>query len=442
MTRSTTPANKQVRATISKLLASFGSEKEIQQYLKRYSDLDSDQFAIIKIGGATLQSDLEQLTSSLIFLQQVGLTPIVVHGAGPQLSAELAERGIDSEIRDGLRVTSPAVLQAARQVFMRENLALVKALRDAGTRAVSITSGVFETELLESGKYGMVGEISKVHLDPVRHSVESHVIPVLSPLGETADGQIVNVNADVATNALVRAVAPLKIIFLTGTGGILDAQEKIIPSINLATDYERLMRQDWLHSGMRLKLEQINTLLREIPPTSSVSITQPALLAQELFTHRGSGTFVRLGEKIAVHRDWNAIDQTRLREALESSFGRRLAQDYTDKAELEAAYISDSYRAAALVVRGGPVPRLDKFAVTDKAKGEGLGTALWRRMRNEHPKLFWRARPDNPINRFYFQNCDGCIKGEDWNVYWYGLDDMGLISRCVDHANSAQETLY
>jgi len=394
--------NKQLRTVIRRLLGNLGNEKEIQQYLQRYSDLDADQFAVIKIGGATLKSDLRELTSSLVFLQQVGLTPIVVHGAGPQLNAALAERGIDTQIRDGLRVTSPAVLQTARQVFMRENLTLVKALREAGTQAVSITNGVFETRLLDSGKYGMVGKVSNVHPDIVRHSLESHIVPVLSPLGETVDGQIVNVNADVATQALVNELQPLKIIFLTGTGGIIDADGKVIPSINLATDYEKLMQQDWLHSGMRLKLEQINSLLRDIPHTSSVSITRPGLLAKELFTHRGSGTFVRVGERIVVYDDWDSVDMQRLRKLVASSFGRSLAEDYTGKTELAAAYVSDTYHAAAIVVNGGLAARLDKFAVTEQAQGEGLGSALWARLRKAHPSLYWRARPDNQSIAFIF----------------------------------------
>lgn len=434
--------NLQVRSVIRRLLGNLGSHKEIRQYLKRYSDLDVHQFAVIKVGGATLRDELDELASSLIFLQQVGLTPIVVHGAGPQLNAALAQRGIHTEVRDGLRVTSPAVLHVARQVFVEQNRALVSALRRGGTQAESITSGVFETRLLDSDRYGMVGEVQQVHTEALRHALHSHIIPVISPLGETTDGQIVNINADVATHALVRAVQPLKIVFLTGTGGILDAQGKIISSINLATEYERLMSEEWLHSGMQLKLEQINDLLRQLPSTSSVSITRPALLARELFTHRGSGTFVRVGERLQQHHDWSSVDQARLRQLLESSFGRQLAADYFDRTELSVAYISDSYRAAAIIVHGGPVPRLDKFAVTEQAQGEGLGTALWHRVRKQQPKLFWRARPDNVINAFYFNHCDGCIKGSQWNVYWYGIDDLGQVQRCVAHANSSGQTLY
>ena len=80
------------RSTIVRLLSNMASAKEIQQYLKRFSQLDAARFAVVKVGGAILRDDLDALVSSLAFLQQVGLTPIVIHGAGPQLDEELAGR--------------------------------------------------------------------------------------------------------------------------------------------------------------------------------------------------------------------------------------------------------------------------------------------------------------------------------------------------------------
>ena len=97
----------QTRQTIVRLLSSMGSAKEINQYLKRFSQLDAARFAIVKVGGAVLRDDLDALVSSLAFLQDVGLTPIVIHGAGPQLDAELSAAGIVKQTIDGLRVTSP-----------------------------------------------------------------------------------------------------------------------------------------------------------------------------------------------------------------------------------------------------------------------------------------------------------------------------------------------
>jgi acetylglutamate synthase len=93
MTAHTSTTTHELRPVIVRLLSNMASAKEIQQYLKRFSQLDAARFAVVKVGGAVLSEDLENLVSSLAFLQQVGLTPIVVHGAGPQLNEELAREG-------------------------------------------------------------------------------------------------------------------------------------------------------------------------------------------------------------------------------------------------------------------------------------------------------------------------------------------------------------
>jgi acetylglutamate synthase len=86
--------HKELRDTIVRLLSNMASAKEIQQYLKRFSKLDAAKFAVVKVGGAVLEDDLDALVSSLAFLQQVGLTPIVLHGAGPQLNRELEAKKV------------------------------------------------------------------------------------------------------------------------------------------------------------------------------------------------------------------------------------------------------------------------------------------------------------------------------------------------------------
>src|SRR5690606_36105372 len=128
------------------------------QYLKRFSQLDAARFALVKVGGAVPRDDLDALVSSLALLQDVGLTPIVLHGAGPQLDAELAAAGIEKKTIDGLRVTSPAALAIVRRVFHAQNLRLVEALQAAVARATSIVSGVFEADYLDRERFGLVGE--------------------------------------------------------------------------------------------------------------------------------------------------------------------------------------------------------------------------------------------------------------------------------------------
>lgn len=428
------------REVVLRLLSNIASAREIQQYLDRFSALDS-HFAVVKVGGAILREELDTLASSLSFLPRVGLVPIVIHGAGPQLDTALEEAGIESIRRDGMRITTTDVLRVARTVFQQENLSLVEALQARDTGATSVISGVFQADYLDRDRFGLVGDIKSVHLDPVRASVRGNCIPVIASLGETGHGQILNINADVAANHLVREIEPFKIIFVTGTGGLLDEDGQVISTINLATDYQRLMDAPWVHSGMQLKLKQIKDLLDDLPLSSSVSIIRPGDMARELFTHRGSGTLVRRGEQIQVMADWAETDTARLRTLLEIGFGRALDPDYFDKTTLDSAYVSDSYRAAAIITHGGPVAQLDKYAVAEDARGEGLGRALWQRMEADHKQLFWRARPDNPINEFYLGESDGRVRTGEWNVYWYGIDDFGLIGRCVDEAVSRPPTI-
>ena len=176
-----------------------------------------------------------------------------------------------------------------------------------------------------------------MNLAPIEASLNAGSIPVIASLGETAGGQILNINADFAANELVQVLQPYKIIFLTGTGGLLDGDGKVIDSINLSTEYDHL------------KIEQIRDLLENLPLASSVSITRPAELAKELFTHKGSGTLIRRGEKVLCFSTWDGIDLPRMRALIESSFGRGLVDDYFERTVPLRVYVSENYRAAVIL---------------------------------------------------------------------------------------------
>ncbi len=431
----------ELRPTIVRLLSNMASAKEIQQYLRRFAQQDAARFAVVKVGGAVLRDELDALVSSLAFLQQVGLTPIVLHGSGPQLDAEMEAAGIGKVIRDGLRVTDAATLAIVRRVAQQENLRLVDSLQAAGVRATSIQTGVFTAEFVNRRKYGLVGKVAGVTTAGIEGAIRAGSIPVIASLGETIGGQILNLNADWAASELVRKLEPYKIIFLTSTGGLLDGNGELIDSINLSTEYAGLLEAPWVHSGMRVKIEQIHDLLMQLPPSSSVSITRPDELAKELFTHRGSGTLVRRGERIRCLKSWRQLDTGRLRTLIESSFKRRLAADYFERTVPYRVYVSEHYRAALILTLEDGIPHLDKFAVSDDAQGEGLGRAAWQVMRAETPELFWRSRGDNAVNDFYFEESDGCMKGRTWTVFWYGLTDWKRIQFAVKHCRTRAATL-
>lgn len=419
----------------------MGSRKEVEQYLKEFSSVDSRKFAIVKVGGGTLRDELDELASALTFLQRVGLYPIVIHGAGPQLNEALEHAGITTRRIDGMRITEKETLEVARRIFMRENLRLVEALENLGTRARPLTSGIFEATFMDQDKLGFVGDVDKVHLDPIASAIRSGNLPILAPLGETKTGQIVNINADVAARELARRIEPYKVVFLTPTGGLLDAEGQVISSINLSEEFDGLIQQPWLQGGMRLKIQEIKDLLDVLPLDSSVSITASDQLARELFTHRGSGTLVRRGERILSFDGWDGIELDRLTELLERCFGKKLVDGYFDDLQPHKVFLTENYRATAIVSEHGGIPYLDKFAVTPRAQGEGLGRSVWVRMKEACPSLFWRSRSLNPINGWYFQQSDGSYRDDPWTVFWYGIDGFEEMQRCVTIALDLPATI-
>lgn len=429
------------RQTIVQLLSHMRDGKEIRDYLNRFSGLQQERFAVIKVGGAVIEDDLAGLSASLAFLQTVGLSPIIVHGGGPQLDRALSGAGIATERVDGLRVTREAAIPVIRQTLTAANLALVDGIRAAGGQAASVPSGVFEAELVDEVRLGRVGEPTAIRFDLVAAAARAGQAPILACLGETPDGRLVNINADAAVRALVHHLQPYKIVFLTGTGGLLDAAGDILSSINLATDFDDLIAADWVSGGMQLKIEEIKRLLDDLPLTSSVSITSPKELTRELFTHAGSGTLIRKGERIHALARKSDLDLARVDDLVAQAFGRSVVPGYWDALVLDQAFVTENYRAAVITHRLGDLVYLDKFAVLDEARGEGLGRAVWQRLIDYAPHLIWRSRTDNPVNGFYFEQCNGAVRRDDWTVFWRGPMDPADLSPVIEEIFALPPTL-
>jgi acetylglutamate kinase len=421
-----------VRQIVHELLAQLGSSREARQYLKEFSGTNQARFAVVKVGGGILRDHLDELTSALAFLHRLGLIPVVLHGAGPQLDQALTDAGIETERRDGLRVTSEAVMSVARPLMYKENLRLVEALEDKGVRARGIQHGVFQCSYLDQENLGLVGEVEEVELSAIESAVRSGSVPVLTCLGESPSGQVLNINADIATRDLVWKLQPHKVIFLSPTGGLLDRQDRIISAVSLTNDYEALMQQPWVHSGMRLKLQQINEMLQRLPDNASVSITSAAHLTRELFTYRGAGTLVRKGESINVYENPDAETLVALQDIVETSFQRKLKDGWFEQLNEPLVLLSETRRAAAVITKGvDGLPYLDKFIVTSEAQGEGLGAAIWQVVNARCSSLYWRSRNTNPITPWYFQQADSSNRSGQWVVFTIGIEKADQRERCV-----------
>jgi acetylglutamate kinase len=307
----------------------------------------------------------------------------------------------------------------------------VSALEEQGVRAQGIQHGVFACDFLDHEALGLVGDIHRVDLEAIRDAIDRGVLPVVACLGESATGQVMNINADVGARELIWAVEPYKIIFLTTTGGLLDEAGRVISAISLRTDYDHLMSQPWVHSGMQLKLEQISQILTRLPDSASVSITSVGNLARELFTHRGAGTLIRKGEAVLEFAEFNAQTRQRTAELLQLSFGRQLKPGYFDQLPVECVLASESYGAMAIVLKGvNGVPYLDKFAVTPEAQGAGLGAAVWQALVQRCPRFYWRSRVDNPVTQWYYEQGDASYTQDNWVAFSKGIRDFEQIRRC------------
>ncbi|KAI8929282.1 Aspartate/glutamate/uridylate kinase [Entophlyctis helioformis] len=433
------------KETIVKLLYNIGSRNEVEQYLRHFSSVESHQFAVIKVGGAVLTDELDTLASSLTFLSRVGLYPIVVHGAGPQLNDLLDKAGIEPQYEGGIRITDAKTLAIARKVFQEENVKLVEALEKLGTRARPINGGVFIADYLDREKYQNVGKITHVNKQLIESSIRAGALPILTSLAETPEGQILNVNADVAAGELARVLEPLKIVYLNEKGGLFHGvTKKKIDVINLDEEYDDLMKESWVKYGTKLKIKEIHDLLMHLPRSSSVSIISAEHLHKELFTHSGAGTLVRRGHRLLKYTGSEAskLDVDRIRTLLEEHDPEVLAGTKSIAEFLKSlqsrdnitVYADAAYDILCVINNSHPtlgVPFLEKFVTTRTAVLNGVTDNLWQLVKRNFPSLIWVAHRDDSNKVWFFERSDGSYTWADRTLFWYGLEQIDSIQRFV-----------
>ncbi|KAJ1973781.1 hypothetical protein H4R34_004959 [Dimargaris verticillata] len=432
------------KETIVKLLYNIGSRKEVEQYLRHFSSVESQKFAVIKVGGAVLTEELDTLASALTFLYRVGLYPIVVHGAGPQLNHLLENAGVEPQYHEGIRITDAKTLEIARGLFQAENLRLVEALERLGTRARPITGGVFVADYLNYEKYGLVGKVVGIKKEMIESSIQAGALPILTSLAETPAGQILNVNADVAAGELARVLEPLKVVYLNEKNGLIHGGtgEKI-SVINLDEEYDSLMKEPWVRYGTKLKINQIKELLDHLPRSSSVAIISAEHLHKELFTDSGAGTLIRRGHRLFRHRRLQDVDTDRFRQILQLDpsirSGHTSAAQYLHFLQSNpqfAVYGDETYQAVAVVLeptpeRPFPVPVLDRMLATKAGTLNNVTDNVWNLLTRHYPQLVWMVPSNDPNLTWHFERSDGSMSKRNHTVFWYGITDMDVIKQCV-----------
>ncbi|OZG65429.1 acetylglutamate kinase [Bifidobacterium aquikefiri] len=262
---------------------------------------------VIKYGGnAMVDQQLKQcFAEDMVFLRQVGLHPIVVHGGGPQISRMLKALGIKSEFRGGLRVTTPEAMDVVRMVLTgKVSRELVGMINAHGPYAVGLSGedgGLFSAMQRKpmidgvATDIGLVGDVVSVDASAVEDLVSAGRIPVVSSVApnESNPMQVLNVNADSAAAALAAAVGASKFLILTDIDGLYaDWPDENSLIGRIGVENLRDMLPD-LESGMKPKMEAcVRALDGGVVQAHIIDGRKPHSLLNEIFTSAGIGTMV------------------------------------------------------------------------------------------------------------------------------------------------------
>ena len=260
---------------------------------------------VVKFGGnAMVDAELQKaFAEDMAYLRWVGIRPVVVHGGGPQISARLAELGIESEFRGGFRVTTDETISVVRDV-LREQISaqLAELIQDSGAEAVIMSgedANLFRAEktTLETEQgpvdIGLVGEVTQVNPRIVLEALEAGRVPVVSTVAPTTGGELLNVNADLAAAALAVALGAEKLMVLTDVPGLYSDwpnRDSLVSEIT-AQELDELLPT--LESGMIPKMQScLKAVQGGVPTAHVIDGRTPHSILLEIFTVTGVGTIV------------------------------------------------------------------------------------------------------------------------------------------------------
>jgi len=267
-------------------------------WLKRFHG----QIVVIKFGGNAMVSDelKRAFAEDIAYLNLVGVIPVVVHGGGPQISARLAELGIESEFVGGYRVTTPEVMAVAKEVLSGQiSVELKDLIEEHGDLAAVLDEGTFtgtqrgvvvDGELVDIGR---VGDIVAVDPSGILDVIKAGRTPVISSVAHDAEGEPLNVNADAAAAALAVSLGAAKLIVLTDVAGLYrdwPNRDSLISIIDTAELTELLPS---LESGMIPKMTAcLDAVNGGVAKAAIIDGRTPHSILLEIFTHSGIGTEV------------------------------------------------------------------------------------------------------------------------------------------------------
>jgi acetylglutamate kinase len=280
------------------------------------------KIVVVKYGGNAMTDPQlkREFAEDIVFLRLAGFKPVVVHGGGPQINSMLEKLGIEPEFRGGLRVTTPETMDVVRMVLTGQvGRELVGLLNAHGPVAVGLSgedAGLFTAKQVmplvdgEPVDIGLVGEVVDVRPEAVLDIIEAGRIPVVSTVAPDENGQVLNVNADIAAGALAAALGAEKLLVLTDVEGLYanwpdptDVIGEISPEA-----LEELL--PGLSSGMIPKMNACLDAIRGgVKRATVVDGRESHSVLLEIFTDEGVGTQVLPGAQTRIRTARSSNDK-------------------------------------------------------------------------------------------------------------------------------------
>jgi len=262
------------------------------------------QLFVIKYGGSAMDDEhaVERLLRDVVFLEAVGINPVLIHGGGKAISDKMREAGLKARFVNGLRVTDEKSIRIVEDVLDGTiNPRIVGKINDFGGKAKGFSGKtVLRATKLPPQREGKVevdlgycGEVVSVEISEIQKMVDQEIVPVISPVGLGEDGMPLNINADIAAGAIAGELKAAKLIYVSDVLGIMrDPKEKdsLIPSVNRSM-IEKLIKDEIIEGGMVPKVNSaLEALSKGVTKVHLIDGRIPHSILLEIFTNDGVGT--------------------------------------------------------------------------------------------------------------------------------------------------------
>ncbi len=290
------------------LIAKAATLLEALPYIQRFRS----QTFVVKYGGSFMDSPDEVVRSGVardvVFLEAVGINPVVVHGGGKAITRAMEKAGLKANFIQGQRVTDEAAVDVVERVLSREiNPEIVKTVGELGGKARGFSGAdIFKCcKFLVGDKdksgakldIGFVGEVTSLNTDPLRECIRRSITPIISPTALGEDGRIYNCNADIAAAQAAIALKAKRLVFMSDVPGLLrdpKNPDSVIPHLK-TSEVDELKKAGIIDRGMIPKVESAVAAVRAgVEKVSFVDGRVPHAVLLEIFTDEGVGTEIVL----------------------------------------------------------------------------------------------------------------------------------------------------